>query len=144
MQVQYETKAYVAFKRGSKGVFDQTPNTVFTPGKNDAVEINHKISRETVFYTSNGGKSYDSKSATFQIMGRNPNTKNQVVEIASITIDISKYVGTPAEQVINFKNSKAKDTSIVVDWDINTELAPQDLTEEDLRNPSVATGSLLA
>lgn len=80
MEVQFDTKAYVAFKRGAKGVFDQTSNVVLVPSVSE-VEINHKISRETVFYTKNGGKTYDSKSASFIIMGRNEKTNNKVIEI---------------------------------------------------------------
>lgn len=133
----YETKAYVAFKRGSKGVFDQTPNIVMAPSLGSEYQINHKISRETVFYTTNGGKSYQKKDAQFIIYGRNQFTKNKVVDIGSISLDISKFVDEgPREQKLQIQNSKAANTFIIVEWNITTDQVPLDLTEQELKEPT--------
>lgn len=73
MEVQYDTVAYVAWRRGSKGNYDQTPNFTVT-AENQEVDFEHEISRETVFFT-NDDENYQKKDCDFYIYGKNSFTK---------------------------------------------------------------------
>lgn len=75
-------KLYVSWKRGSKGVYEQSPVVTLGPQRQE-VEMNHEISRETVFYTADKGKTFERKTCDFYIYGRNEATKNRVVVIGS-------------------------------------------------------------
>lgn len=108
------------------------------------VEMNHVINRETVFYTSDKGLTFERKTCDFYIYGRNEATKNRVIVIGSaVNLNLTPFVGKKnAPAKISFPESKAQNLYIEVEWTIVPELEqkPIDLDDDDLRSPSLAPG----
>ena len=86
-------KMYVSWKRGSKGAYEQSPIVTLGPERPE-IDLNHTISRPTMFYTSDGGKTYDRKQCDFYVYGRNDQTNNRVILIGSaVNLNIAPFIG---------------------------------------------------
>ena len=106
---------------------------------NSDVDYEHTISRPTVFYTSDGEK-FQKKDCDFYIYGRNSNTQNRILVVASKTsYDMTPFINKgKVQERIFFENSKATNTYIEIEWNITTEMHVAEL-DLDNRRLSIAS-----
>lgn len=85
MHVQHDSRVYFAWKRGSKGTYEQSPFVEFTKYQ-DKVQLNHVITRETVFFMKGQAEDlgFQKKTCDFYLFGRNSKTNNKVVQFGCV------------------------------------------------------------